>query len=485
MTQSVPLTRYPEGSIRELWKISLPLMISTLAMLFMIFTDRIFLAHYSLGALNASVNAGTLAWAFMSGIGMVTAMSEVFVAQYNGAKLYRKIGTPVWQMIWVSLFSFALCLPAAVWGAPVFFRGDPHAEMEIVYFRWLLLFAPSYALMTAFAGFFIGRGKTQVMIWLAVIANGINILLDWILIFGVEGWIPEMGIQGAGIATCFGYFFESAVLLYLFLKKENRESFGTGNWRFNGEEMAKCLKVGIPQGIFCSLEIFGWAVFYWMMTSLSEKHITISSICQSFTILLSFFFDGLCRGSAAIAGNLIGSKRHELVNKVLRSGLILLFFFLIATSVFLVFDPVDTAGFLFFAEFEGGRFSASVDPALADSLKICMTLSFVYIFFDGLRWVLSGLLIAAGDTLFLLFIGSFSVWAFLLLPVYLVVVKHSLAVEYAWGLTVGYAFLFFLVYLIRFQRGAWQKIDLVGSTQAHNGASKPGTESPVELDAKS
>src|SRR5579872_2631850 len=99
------ITRYPEGSIRELWTVSYPLMISTLATLFMLFTDRIFLAHYSLSALNASVNAGTLAWAFMGGFSMITAMSEVFVAQYNGARQYLRIGAPVWQMIWLSLFS--------------------------------------------------------------------------------------------------------------------------------------------------------------------------------------------------------------------------------------------------------------------------------------------------------------------------------------------------------------------------------------------
>lgn len=87
-----PLTRYPGGSIRELFSISLPLMISSLAALFMIFTDRIFLARYSLDSLNASVNAGTMAWALMSGFSMITAMSEVFVAQYNGAKQYENMG---------------------------------------------------------------------------------------------------------------------------------------------------------------------------------------------------------------------------------------------------------------------------------------------------------------------------------------------------------------------------------------------------------
>lgn len=451
------LTRHPVGSIRELWSISLPLMISTLALLFMIFTDRIFLARYSLDALNASVNAGTLAWAFMAGIGMITAMSEVFVAQYNGAKKFAKLGTPVWQMIWLSLLSFAFFIPLAIWGAPLIFGGDHLGDLQITYFRWLVIFSPAYALLTALAGFFIGRGKTRMMIGLAIVANLINILLDRILIFGIPGYVPEMGIQGAAIATCFGYLFESAVLLYIFLKKENREQFGTGNYRINFSEMKKCWRIGVPQGIFCALEILGWSVFFWMMTSLGDKHITISSICQSFAILLSFFCEGLSRGAAAVAGNLIGAGRHADVNKVLRSGVVLLILFSLGTSVFLVVDPVDTVRVLFFEHFR----SELLDASVMNSLRVCMIFTFAYMFFDGLRWVFSGLLVAAGDTLFLLVVGSSSVWIFLLAPVYFIVVRNDLPVEYAWGLTMVYSALFFAVYWIRFKRGAWQKIDLV------------------------
>jgi MATE family multidrug resistance protein len=428
----------------------------------MIFTDRIFLARYSLGALNACVNAGTLAWAFMAGIGMVTAMSEIFVAQYNGAKQRTRIGTPIWQMIWFSFGSLFLFIPMAIWGAPFIFGTGLYSAMEIQYFRWLMFFAPSYALMTAFAGFFIGRGQTKVMVWLALAANLINIFLDAILIFGIPGWIPELGVQGAAISTCFGYFFEATMLAYLFLKKENRIAFGTDQWRFNWDEMRKCCKVGLPQGIFCALEVFGWAIFYWMMTSLSEMHITISSICQSFIILFSFFCDGLSRGASAVAGNLIGAKKHQSVSRVLRSSVILIFCFAVATSLLLVVDPVDTANILFFSHFEGAHpLVGTMDPTFIEALRFCMTLSFVYLFFDGLRWVLGGILVASGDTLFLLIFGSLSVWAFLLAPIYLIVVQNQLAVEYAWGLAVLYAIIFALVYWIRFKRGAWSRIDLI------------------------
>jgi MATE family multidrug resistance protein len=448
------LTQHPEGSVRELWSISLPLMISTFASLLMIFTDRIFLARYSLADLNASVTSGTLAWAIMGGFGMVTAMSEVFVAQYNGAKKYDQLGRPVWQMIWLAFFSLLFFIPFGIWGAPVIFSGNANAESEITYFRWLMFFGPSYALLTSFAGFFIGRGKTAIMIWLAVFANLVNIGLDWALIFGIPGLFPELGIQGAAIATCTGYFLEAGCLAWIFLHKRNREIYGTGNWKLDGKEMGRCLRVGVPQGIFCCLEVIGWSIFFWMMTSLSVKHITISSICQSFTILLSFFCDGLSRGCAAVAGNLIGAGKQELIGKVLKSGISLLLLFALITSLFLVIDPQDTVRLLFFKHFN------SIEGSELHSLQACMISAFIYVFFEGFRWILSGILVAAGDTLFLLVSGSLSVWIFLLLPVYCIVVRQNLPVEVAWFLTAIYSMLLLSFYWIRFKRGAWREFEI-------------------------
>ncbi len=456
MKQSQSLTRYPEGSIRELWSISMPLMISMLASLFMIFTDRIFLARYSLASLNAAVTAGTLAWALMVGVGMLTAMSEIFVAQYNGAKQYQRLGVPVWQMIWVSLFSLIFFIPLGIWGSPLFFQNNLYGDLEVEMFRWLMFFGPSYALMTTLSGFFIGRGKTKMLVWLAIGANMINIALDWALIFGVPGWIPEMGIRGAAIATCFGYTFEATILIFVFLRKKNRMEFGSGRCQIDWPELKKCCRVGFPQGIFCSLEVFGWAIFYWLMTTLGEVHITISSICQSMIILLSFFYDGLSRGAAAIAGNLIGAGKKDIVAKVLRSGVFLLLFFNLIVGVFLVLDPDDTVRLLFL---ENG--SSSIDPAFQGALRTCLIFSFFYLFFEGIRWLLSGLLVAAGDTLFLFLAGSLSVWFLLLAPVYFFVTQSARSVEYAWGLAALYSALLFGIYWIRFKWGRWKTIELI------------------------
>ncbi|MFM8491131.1 MAG: hypothetical protein ACKN9X_04290, partial [Candidatus Methylopumilus sp.] len=55
------------GSLKELWKISFPLMISLMSTFMMLFIDRLFLANYSHESLRACVTSGTLAWSMILG----------------------------------------------------------------------------------------------------------------------------------------------------------------------------------------------------------------------------------------------------------------------------------------------------------------------------------------------------------------------------------------------------------------------------------
>ncbi len=458
-----PLTKYPEGSIRELWSISLPLMISSLASLLMIFVDRCFLARYSLQALNAAVNAGTLAWAFLGGFAMLTAMSEVFVAQYNGARQYKNIGIPVWQMIWFSIASIAFFMPLGLFGGKFIFPKSFISSLQIDYFKYLMIFGAFYPLMNAFAGFYVGRGKTRFLIYLAVLANFVNILFDWMFIFGVKDWIPEMGIKGAAIATCLGTIFQTVVLGCLFLKKKNRQNFGTNKYKFHYSIFKKCFKVGFPPAIYYALEIFGWALFYMMMTTIGELHITVSSICQSIILLLWFFFDGIARGISALAGNFIGAKRIHLVHSLVKASLKLLVIFMAVVSILMIIDPKIIVDFLIPGNIESQIFKwkASSGVEFYSILRISLLFVFAYLLFEGVRWIFAGLLTAAGDTWFLLIAGSISVWLFLLLPVYFIVVKFSLAVQYAWMLAALYSILLSVFYYLRFVQGKWKKISLI------------------------
>ena len=446
------LTKYQEGSLRELWTISMPLMLSSFSTMAMLFVDRLLLAHYSTDAHNAAVNATTMGWAIVYGWIVLANIAEVFVAQYNGANLHKRIGEPVWQMIWLSLASFLFFIPMGLWSGNYIYGESSQLERE--YFQLMMFFGPCYPVYAALCGFFIGQGKTKLITWLAVFANFINAGLDWVLIFGIEGVIPSLGIKGAAIATSGCTIIEGLALSFIFLNKKNREQHGTSNWEFKPTIFKECMRVGFPGAIFVTVEVFGFAAFYAMMTNLGNHYITVVGICQSILILFYFFSEGVNKGASTVTGNLIGAKKHWLVPNVILAGLRLhLLLFLVMLACFMVGT-----------DFVIGQFLPHASPEFVGeiyhSLVTCLVLIVVYMFFEGVRFLLAGVLTAAGDTMFLLVAGSLSVWVLMVLPIYVIVVRNKASVETASAICVFYSVAASLIYIWRFFTGSWKEITI-------------------------
>jgi MATE family multidrug resistance protein len=425
------LTKYREGSLREMWCIAFPLMLSSLSVMAMLFVDRLLLAHYSTAAMNAAANATTLGWAFLVGWMVMTSIAEVFVAQYNGAGRKEKLGEPVWQMMWLALFSIVFFVPLAIWGAELFYGSSPEMEMARNYFTWMMAFGPSAPVYGA---------------------------LDVVLIFGIEGYIPSMGVTGAAIATTGSLIFQSACLAYFFLKKSNRENHGTGKWQIDLPVMWQCIKIGIPGALFDSIEILGWAAFYYLMTVAGERYITIAGICQSITILFLFFAEGVRKATSTIVGNLIGARRHSVVSEVILSGIKLHAIFFVVLVIIL----------MSFAHELLEQFLPMAAPEVIEKMRDPMVISLIgvslYLFLEGLRMLFAGALTAAGDTIFLLIGGSLSVWLLLVMPAYFVVVKGQAPIAVAIYLWVFYSLAAALLYGYRYIQGKWKAITLIATS---------------------
>ncbi|MDB2613741.1 MATE family efflux transporter [Chlamydiales bacterium] len=446
------LTKYPSGSLKELWSISLPLMLSSFSVLMMVFVDRLFLARVSSEAFNAAVTASTLGWSLTLGAMTIASIAEVFVAQYNGSGRYQKLGEPVWQMIWFGVLTTLIYFPISFWVSPLIY--GPGRELEYDYFSWMLLFSPTFAIYGALTAFFIGQGKTKLVSFLALGSNFVNILFDWVLIFGVDGWVPEMGVKGAAIATSSSNIFQVLVLGGAFLRKWHRDNHGTGQWQFRLKPFLECLRIGIPGGLAASLEIGGWAAFYEMMIFVGPAYITAAGIGQSMIIILFFFSEALMKGITAVSGNLIGARKEVLISKSFKNGLYLLAGF---TLVQLIAYPfvIDQVIDLFLIEIPKHQ-----NNEMVLILKICIFYTIIYLFLDGIRFLIMGILMAAGDTLFLLIANLLSIWFFMVVPTYFFVIKGSASVTQSILITVVYSFLTMVVFYIRYKTGTWKKIHL-------------------------
>jgi len=430
------LTRHPPASLREIFSLSIPLMLTSLSFFAMIFVDRLFLSAYDLDAMTAAVNSSIVGIALTSGLGIIGSIAEVFVGRHYGAKEYRSIGAPVWQMIWLSICSAFIYLPFGFWGIESIFGAG--RDFEAVYLRWMMLTAPVAIAYQPLAAFFIGRGKTDVIVWVALATNVINIVLDYILIFGVEGWIAPMGIEGAAIATSFGACFQTLIFFGLFLRKKYREKYATLNCKFNFSLFKECVVIGFPAGVSITLELLGWSFFYEMMRELSDNHILLAGIFQSILLLFFFFPEGLNKAVTAIVSNYIGEKREDLIPKVIRSALTLSTLAFIGALLLSPF-AVDAIRLSFF----NGKIGP-IDHLLFGGWFVVI----LYItFFEPIRTTYLALLTSYKETRYILLSGTISTVFFVLIPFKLLLTFNPSelnALMFALLFPLGHAFLLYL-----------------------------------------
>ncbi len=447
---SKALTQYPQGSLRELWQISFPLMVSLMSVSAMLFLDRLFLAHYSLDALNASVNASMLAQLMQFWCITTVCIAEVYVGRYNGACRYHKLGQPVWQMIWLSMGTCFLFIPIGLFAGPFLFYHENYNFLEIEYFKWLMCFGPMAAISGALSAFYIGRGKVRFVTCSMVIANGLNIFLDFLLIFGYEPWIPSLGIKGAAIATGIAQTIQSLILFIAFIGWRNRQNFGTGNWRFHKRMFWRCLKTGMPNAFAHTLEILAWVLIFHLMTLLGPDYITVVAVAQSILFLFTFMTEGISKGATAIASNLIGSNQPALVWKILKSGVKFYAVIFIFLGGVLAVNP-DPMILWFLPEN-----ITTVSPSTWATLHTACFWVWLFFFFDGVSWLLIGLLTAAGDTRFIMKVGGAGPWLVALLPIYIFVVQLGASADITWMLIAFYGMVSCTIYWLRFRSEKWR-----------------------------
>ena len=252
------------GGYREFLVIAFPMILSTASWSIQHFVDRVFLTWYSTDALAASLPAALTNFVFVSLFLGMAGYVNTFVAQYSGAHRLERVGPAVWQGVYLALLSGLLALIPAFFSGPLFgFVGHAPAirAEEIEYFRILCYGTGPQVAATAFSCFFSGRGETWIVLGVNVMAIGVNIVLDYGLIFGHWG-LPALGISGAAWATNIGLVIAAVVFALLFLRRQYREEYATWRgWRPDLELLARLVRFGGPNGISFMLDIMVETLF--------------------------------------------------------------------------------------------------------------------------------------------------------------------------------------------------------------------------------
>jgi MATE family multidrug resistance protein len=452
MTLSYQLTKHPIGTKREFWALTWPLMIGLISSTLMMFVDRLFLAWFDPLALNAAASGGMAYYIFLVIPIGVVAIAEVLVGRLHGEGKLEEIGSAAWQMIWFA----CLMLPIFCfigWGLPGFlFAGTGNEVYETEYFQTLMYFAVFQCSVVALSGFFIGVGNVSIVTIAALIGNVVNIGLDYVMIFG-WGPFPEWGVTGAAIATGISQVAQVLFLFAIFWNSKNRKCFRTQRFQYNKSYFFEGLWIGLPSGLGRCMEVIAHFLFFRIIMSVGAEQMMIVTMVQSFYILFSFVIEAESKGASAIAANLLGANVLGSLGRVLKSSFILhIFYFALFAGSLCLFPDFFLR---IFASSENAQLLA--DPKVIHTFFVCMLLMSLFFLVDGFGWILGGVLTAAGDTRYVLWVSLAVNWFAYLLPTFWLIGVNKGGPEIAWLIIVMATSLTVISYYFRYRSGTWLK----------------------------
>lgn len=446
------------GGYKELLLLALPIIMSSASWAVLNFVDRMFLTWHSSEALAASMPAGILNFTIISLFLGTANYIGTFTAQYLGAGEQKKIGPALWQGLYIALAGSLLIALLAPLSRQLFaFTGHDGAvqKLESTYFAILCLGAAGPLLASTMGSLFAGLGRPMAMMWANILSTIINIVLDYLLIFG-KGGFPPMGIAGAALATVIAGFVPVVIYGIIIFSPRFEKLYATiSGFRLNLKLAGRILKFGLPNGLHLFLDIAGFAIFILIMGRLGKMELAATNIAFNINSLAFMPMIGMGIALSMLVGRNIGARTPELARKSIFSAL----------HLSLLYMGVIALAFWFIPGLFIYPFAAKAAPAefasIAEKAPVLLKFVAVYCIYDTIDKVFSSALKGAGDTKFVMAAVTIISLAGLILPTYLALEHLGGGLYSGWTICTIYIILLSSTYLIRFLRGKWQKMSVI------------------------
>ena len=448
-----------------------PLIMSTGMMSLQQFIDRMFLCWYSPDAMAASLPAGIWSFTFLSFFIGTAAYANTFVAQYHGARQPDKMSASVWQSIHFSIIAGLLMIPVALLAEPIFkWAGHPIEirPLEVTFFRILSLGGGFAVYSNAVSGFFTGRGKTWTVLWINMIVVLINIVLDYLMIFGHLG-LPAMGVAGAAWATIIASAAGSVIFTVMFLSPANRRQFHTGrNWAFNRPLFTRMMRYGMPSGLQIMLDVLAFAFFIWFVGRIGTLELGATNLAFQVNSLAFMPLFGLSIAVSTLVGQHLGENQPQLAHRATWLAFHLGLLYMTTISLFYLFLPG-----MFIDPF-GMNIAPEKFANLRQMAIVILRFVAIYCSFDTMNVIFAGALKGAGDTRFVMFTTLSLGFVIMVFPTWLACRPGGGGIYMAWTFLSAFVIILGFCLLARFRHGAWQKMRVIETHPA------PAPTLPVE-----
>ncbi len=322
-------------------KLSVPVIMGMLGHTFVQLADNIMVGQLGTAELAAVSLGNSFVFIAMSlGIGFSTAITPL-VAEADGAgnkasaKGALKHGLVLCTFLGLSLFALILL------AKPLMSLMSQPPEVVALALPYLDLVALSLIPMIifqAFKQFSEGLSQTRYPMYATVIANVINIILNYLLIFGTFGF-PKMGIVGAAIGTLAARILMVVYIWYLLKSTSKFHDYVTG---FNFKKLEKkvlnkIIDLGFPSALQMLFEVAIFTAAIWLSGVLGKNAQAANQIALNLSSMTFMFGMGLGVTAMIRVGNQKGLKNFIDLRRISFSIFLLTFFIeIIFAALFLL-----------------------------------------------------------------------------------------------------------------------------------------------------
>ncbi len=453
-----------EGSgLGEVLRLSWPASLTMLNTTLLKFIDALMVSYVGPAPFGAQFMGGIFAFVPESfAMGTLTVVNT-YVSQNLGAGRLRQTGLYAWAGLAIALAFGCLIAPLALVAGPLFglFGHAPDVTaLEAMYFRYMAVSVLVTLPTRVLEQFFFGIHRPRIVLAASLMASGLNVLANYVLIFGKLGF-PAMGLEGAAIGTVISWVLQFALLLTVFLARPLRATYATN--LFRAVRLRHCLdlvRVGWPAGVQLCNDIASWTLFSAALIGpMGTEHLAASTAAMRYMGISFMPAVGIGVAATAIIGRCIGQGRPDLARRRAHA----------AVGAAMVYMGVCGALFTLFRH-DLVRFFVHVSPDqhlqaetivnIGTRILVCAA---VFQLVDAVGIVYVGALRGAGDTRWPMAVTIVLSWgvvmgggaaAVLLLP--------QLSSLGPWLAASLYVVVLGAVMAWRFESGAWRKIDLLG-----------------------
>ena len=442
-----------------MFAIAAPMVVSQASETLMLFFNRWVVSFLGADHIPASMTGGLTAFVFTSFFTGITGYVNALVAQYHGAGREERCIQVASQGFWLTLGFYPFLLLLIPAGHRLFIWAGHSPDLvglEFSYYRILMLGGFIFMAQSVLVGYFVGLGRTRVVMIANLLGILVNLPLNWCLVFGKFGF-PRLGIQGAALGTLGGAVFIVSILLVAYLRSTGyrRRNPGASAWVPRKDLISKLLRYGLPAGAETFINVFAFNVFVMLMQSYSTQVATAVTITFNYDLVSFIPMLGVGAATTALVGHRMGAGDPDGARKVAFLGLRLAWGY--GALMVLVFVAGAPALVGFFA----GGFTAE-DRGILPIAETLLRMAALYTLADATNVVFSGALRGAGDTRWVMIVSGVLHWT-MACGAFVFIKILVLPPVLVWLFFIAFVFSMCFSMFLRHRRGKWMSIRLVES----------------------